>query len=284
MSKLERKTKIKSTHLLPITEQCKLLSLSRSSAYYQPQAPADEELSLMKQLDELHLRYPFYGARRLRDAMLDEHGFIVNRKRVQRLMALMGIQAIYPGRHTSKPNKAHRIYPYLLRDIDINRSNQVWCTDITYLPMAHGFAYLVAIMDWHSRKVLSWRVSNVMDTDFCIEALEEAINRYGAPEIFNTDQGSQFTSNAFTDVLKQNHIRISMDGKGRWIDNVFIERLWRSVKYEEVYLHAYESLIETRSGLDKYFQFYNAKRKHQTLNAKPDEVYYAGLPALKKVG
>lgn len=284
MSKLERKTKIKSTHLLPITEQCKLLSLSRSSAYYQPQAPSDEELSLMKQLDELHLRYPFYGARRLRDAMLGEQGLIVNRKRVQRLMALMGIQAIYPGRNTSKPNKAHRIYPYLLRDIKINRSNQVWCTDITYLPMAHGFAYLVAIMDWHSRKVLSWRISNVMESDFCIEALEEAINRYGVPEIFNTDQGSQFTSSAFTDILKQNNIRIPMDGKGRWIDNVFIERLWRSVKYEEVYLHAYESLIEARSGLHKYFQFYNAKRKHQTLNAKPDEVYYAGLSALKKVG
>ncbi len=284
MSKLERKTRIKSTHLLPITEQCKLLSISRSSAYYQPQTPSDEELSLMKQLDELHLRYPFYGARRLRDAMLDEHGIIVNRKRVQRLMALMGIQAIYSGRNTSKPNKAHRIYPYLLRDIEINRSNQVWCTDITYLPMAHGFAYLVAIMDWHSRKVLSWRISNVMDTDFCIEALEEAINRYGVPEIFNTDQGSQFTSSAFTDILKQNNIRISMDGKGRWIDNVFIERLWRSVKYEEVYLHAYESLIEARSGLHKYFQFYNAKRKHQTLKAKPDEIYYANLPLLKQAG
>lgn len=180
----------------------------------------------MKQLDELHLRYPFYGARRLRDAMLDEHGVIVNRKRVQRLMKLVGIRAVCPGsKNTSKPNKAYRIYPYLLRDIDISRSNQVWCTDITYLPMAKGFAYLVAIMDWHSRKVLSWRISNVMDTDFCIEALEEAINRYGAPEIFNTDQGAQFASNAFTDILKQNHIRISMDGKGRWIDNVFIERL-----------------------------------------------------------
>ena len=239
----------------------------------------------MKQLDELHLRYPFYGARRLVDAMLDEHDIIINRKRVQRLMKLMGIRAIYPGsKNTSKPNKAHRIYPYLLRDIEITRSNQVWCTDITYLPMDRGFAYLVAVMDWYSRKVLSWRVSNVMDTDFCIEALEEAINRYGTPEIFNTDQGSQFTSDAFTDVLKQNNIRISMDGKGRWIDNVFIERLWRSVKYEEVYLHAYESLVEARSGLDKYFQFYNAKRKHQTLNAKPDEVYYANLPLLKQAG
>jgi putative transposase len=285
MSQLERKAKIDQTHFLPITKQCKVLSLCRSSVYYTAQGVSDEELNLMKLLDELHLRYPFYGARRLRDAMLDEHDIIINRKRVQRLMKLMGIRAIYPGsKNTSKPNKAHRIYPYLLRDIEITRSNQVWCTDITYLPMAKGFAYLVAVMDWYSRKVLSWRVSNVMDTDFCIDALEEAINRYGTPEIFNTDQGSQFTSDAFTAVLKQNNIRISMDGKGRWIDNVFIERLWRSVKYEEVYLHAYESLIEARSGLDKYFQFYNAKRKHQTLKAKPDEVYYANVPLLKQAG
>ncbi len=284
MSQLERKSKIDATHPLPITRQCQVLSISRSSSYYQAQGTSDEELGLMRLLDELHLRYPFYGARRLRDALYDEHGITVNRKRVRRLMLLMGIQAVYPGsKNTSKPNKAHRIYPYLLRDIEINRSNQVWCTDITYLPMARGFAYLVAIMDWHSRKVLSWRISNVMDTDFCMEALNEAINRYGAPEIFNSDQGSQFTSTAFTDELKRNNIRISMDGKGRWIDNVFIERLWRSVKYEEVYLHAYESLTQARAGLKNYFQFYNAKRKHQTLNAKPDDVYYADLPPLKQV-
>ena len=283
MSQSERKAKINSTHDLPVIHQCQLLSISRSSAYYQSKALNDEELSLMRALDSLHLRYPFYGARRLRDALLDEHGLIVNRKHVRRLMVLMGIRAVYPGnKGISKPNKAHRIYPYLLRDIDIHHSNQVWCTDITYLPMARGFAYLVAIMDWHSRKVLSWRVSNVMDTDFCIEALNEAIDRYGAPEIFNTDQGSQFTSKAFTGVLKQHGIRISMDGKGRWIDNVFIERLWRSVKYEEVYLHAYESLIQARNGLGKYFDFYNTKRKHQTLKAKPDEVYYANLPALQE--
>ena len=190
----------------------------------------------MRHLDVLHLRYPFYGARRLRDVLLDEEGLIVNCKHVRHLMVLMDIRAVYPGnKGTSKPNKAHRIYLYLLRDIEINHSNQVWCTEITYLPMARGFAYLVALMDWHSRKVLSWRVSNVMDVDFCIEALNEAVDRNGAPEIFNTDQGSQFTSNVFTDVLKQHDIRISMDGKGRWIDNVFIERLWRSVKYEEVY-------------------------------------------------
>jgi len=284
MSQAERKAKIDSTQPLPVTHQCKVLSISRSSAYYQTQGPSNEELSLMRLLDELHLRYPFYGARRLRDALYDEHGISVGRKRVRRLMVLMGIQAVYPGKNTSKPNKAHRIYPYLLRGIQINRSNQAWCTDITYLPMAKGFAYLVAIMDWHSRKVLSWRISNVMDADFCIEALNEAINRYGAPEIFNSDQGAQFTSTVFTDVLKQHNIRISMDGKGRWIDNVFIERLWRSVKYEEVYLHAYESLTQARAGLKKYFQFYNIKRKHQTLNAKPDEVYYADLPLLKQVG
>ena len=266
MSQSERKAKISSAHDLPVTQQCQLLSLSRSSAYYQAKTPSNEELSLMRHLDTLHLRYPFYGARRLRDALLDEHDLVVNRKHVRRLMVLMDI---------------HAVYPYLLRDIEISRPNQAWCTDITYLPMAKGFAYLVAIMDWHSRKVLSWRVSNVMDTDFCIEALNEAIDRYGTPEIFNTDQGSQFTSKAFTGVLKQHNIRISMDGKGRWIDNVFIERLWRSVKYEEVYLHAYESLTEARNALEKYFEFYNIKRKHQTLKAKPDEVYYADLPTLK---
>jgi putative transposase len=252
MSQSERKGKISLTHELPVTQQCQLLSISRSSAYYRARALSDEELSLMRHLDALHLRYPYYGARRLRDALLDEHERVVNRKHVRRLMVRMDIHAVYPGnKGTSRPNKAHRIYPYLLRDIEINRSNQAWCADITYLPMAKGFAYLVAIMDWHSRKVLSWRISNVMDTDFCTEALNEAIDRYGATEIFNTDQGSQFTSKAFTGVLKQHNIRISMDGKGRWIDNVFIERLWRSVKYEEVYLHAYESLTHARNGLEK---------------------------------
>ena len=285
MSRQERKAKITPTHALPVTRQCQLLSISRSSAYYQSQGLSDDDLGLMRQLDELHLRIPFYGARRLRDALWDDYGRLVNRKRIRRLMGLMGIRAIYPGhKGTSTPNKAHRVYPYLLADLDINRSNQVWCTDITYLPMAKGFAYLVAVMDWHSRKVLSWRISNVMDTGFCIEALNEAINRYGTPEVFNSDQGSQFTSTAFTDVLKQHHIRISMDGKGRWIDNVFIERLWRSVKYEEVYLHAYETIDQAKAGLKKYFNFYNTRRKHQTLKSKPDQVYYADLPLLKQVG
>lgn len=286
MSQQERKTRIKSTHELPVTRQCKLLSISRSTAYYQPQAVSEEQLKLMLKLDELHLLYPFYGSRRLKNALYDEHGLVVNRKRIQRLMILMGIQAIYPGKHkkTSEPNRAHKIYPYLLKGLDISRSNQVWCTDITYLPMRKGFAYLIAIMDWYSRKVLSWRVSNTMDTDFCVEALNEAINRYGSPEIFNTDQGSQFTSEAFTDVLKGNGIKISMDGKGRWVDNVFIERLWRSVKYEEVYLHAYEDIPHARNNLKRYFEFYNAKRRHQTLDCTPDKKYLAGLPGLQAVG
>ena len=284
MSQAERKTKIDSAHGLPVTRQCKVLSISRSSAYYQPR-PQEFESELLRQVDELHLRYPFYGSRRLCDAMLDEYGVVINRKRMRRLMRHVGLSAIYASKKgTSQPNKPHRIYPYLLADMTIERSNQVWCTDITYLPMAKGFAYLVAIMDWHSRKVLSWRVSNIMDTDFCLEALNEAINRYGAPEVFNTDQGAQFTSTAFTDVLKANDIRISMDGKGRWIDNVFIERLWRSVKYEEVYLNAYEDINQARNGLKKYFEFYNTKRKHQTLKATPQSIYYADLLPLEEAG
>jgi putative transposase len=262
------------------------MEISRSTAYYQPKAVSDEQLNLMRKLDELHLLYPFYGSRRLKTALYDEHELVVNRKRVQRLMVLMGIQAIYPGKHrqTSEPNRSHRIYPYLLKGLDIARSNQAWCTDITYLPMRKGFAYLVAIMDWHSRKVLSWRLSNVMDTDFCIDALNEAINRYGTPEIFNTDQGSQFTSEAFTSVLKSKGIQISMDGKGRWVDNVFIERLWRSVKYEEVYLHAYEDILHAQRNLKRYFEFYNTKRRHQILGCTPDKQYIASLPALGDVG
>ena len=285
MSQIERKSKINSTHSLPVTRQCKLLSISRSTAYYQPKEVGREQLDLMRKLDELHLLYPFYGSRRLRDALYDEHALRVNRKRVQRLMELMDMQAIYPGKHkrSSEPNRSHKIYPYLLKGLEITRSNQVWCTDITYLPMRKGFAYLVAIMDWHSRKVLSWRLSNVMDTDFCIDALNEALNRYGAPEIFNTDQGSQFTSEAFTGVLKDRRIQVSMDGKGRWVDNVFIERLWRSVKYEEVYLHAYEDLSHARKNLKNYFEFYNRKRRHQTLDCTPDTQYSVSLPKMSAV-
>jgi len=261
------------THSLPVTRQCQLLDLNRSTVYYQPRGVSDDDLRLMRRIDEMHLKRPFYGSRRIRDWLQDE-GFPVNRKRVQRLMQQMGIAALYPKANTSRPGKGHKIYPYLLRGLDINRPNQVWATDMTYIPMARGFVYVVSIMDWYSRKVLAWRVSNTMDADFCVDALEEAISCYGPPDIFNTDQGAQFTSDAFTGVLKAADIRISMDGKGRWVDNVFVERLWRSLKYEEVYLKAYETVAEARLGIGNYFQFYNCERRHQSLNRQtPDQVY-----------
>ena len=225
---------------------------------------SEDDLALMRRLDEIHIQRPFLGSRRLRDA-LEQEGLFVNRKRIQRLMRVMGLEALYPKRKTSTPGKGHRIFPYLLRGLDITRPNHVWCTDITYIPMRHGFCYLIAIMDWATRAVLSWRLSTTMEADFCVEALEEAIARYGAPEIFNTDQGAQFTSEAFLGVLERHRIAISMDGKGRWRDNVFVERLWRSVKYEEVYLKAYESVTEARVSLAEYFDFYNNKRRHQAL-------------------
>ena len=244
------------THTLPVTRQCQLLNLNRSSVYYKPMGVSDEDLRLMRLIDEIHLKRPFYGSRRIQDDLQDL-GHSVNRKKVQRLMRQMGITALYPKANTSRPGKGHKIYPYLLTGLSIDRPNQVWATDISYLPMARGFVYVVAIMDWYSRKVLAWRVSNTMDADFCVEALEEAIRRYGAPDIFNTDQGAQFTSDAFTGVLKDADIRISMDGKGRWVDNVFVERLWRSLKYEEVYLKAYDTVAEARLGIGNYFRFYN---------------------------
>jgi len=270
----ERRVRIHTNHALPKTRRCELLSVARSSAYYRPAPVSEEDLALMRLIDEMHLRWPFYGSRRLRDE-LQEQGHAVNRKRIQRLMRQMGLRALYPRRRTSQPGKGHKIYPYLLRDLAIERPNQVWATDISYIPMAKGFMYLVAIMDWHSRRVLSWRVSNTVDTDFCIEALEEALRRFGAPDIFNTDQGSQFTSEAFTGVLKDHGIDISMDGKGRWVDNVFVERLWRSVKYEDVYLRAYETPTELRTGLARYFAFYNTRRRHSALDRRtPDAVYF----------
>ena len=265
------------SHALPVTRQCQLLNLNRSSVYYQPRGVSDEDLQLMRRIDEMHLKRPFYGSRRIRDWLQDE-GFPVNRKRVQRLMRQMGITALYPKANTSRSGKGHKIYPYLLRGLEIDRPNQVWAADICYVPMARGFVYVVAIMDWYSRKVLAWRVSNTMDADFCVEALEEAISRYGTPEIFNTDQGAQFTSESFTGVLKAAGVRISMDGKGRWVDNVFVERLWRSLKYEEVYLKAYETVVEARQGLANYFQFYNRERRHQGLNRQtPDQVYEGSM-------
>ena len=270
----ERRAQIHTAHALPKTRRCELLDVARSSAYYRPEPVSEDDLALMRLIDEIYLQWPFYGSRRLRDELQDR-GHTVNRKRIQRLMHQMGLRALYPRQRTSQPGKGHKIYPYLLRELSIDRANQVWATDICYMPMAKGFMYLVAIMDWHSRRVLSWRVSNTLDTDFCIEALEEALQRFGTPEIFNTDQGAQFTSEAFTGVLKDHGIQISMDGKGRWVDNVFVERLWRSVKYEDLYLRAYETPTELRAGLTRYFQFHNTRRRHSALDRRtPDAVYF----------
>ena len=268
---------VQKIHPLSKLRRCELLNISRSSIYYQPKSVSDTDQTLMKLTDETHTAKSFLGSRRIVDSLADDHNQVVNRKRVSRLMKVMGIQAIYPKPRTTQSNPQHKVYPYLLRNMNIDQSNQVWATDITYIPMVKGFIYLTVIMDWYSRKVLSWRLSNSMDTSFCIDALEEAIYRYGRPIIFNTDQGSQYTSEAFTQVLKDNDIRISMDGKGAWHDNVFVERLWRSVKYEEVYLNAYESMSEAKQSLQKYFKFYNQNRKHQTLKAKPDQVYYESI-------
>jgi putative transposase len=260
---------------LPIVRQCELLELSRSSVYYEPRPVSAADLALMRQLDELHLAHPFLGARKLA-TMLKREGLAVGRRHVRTLLHRMGLEAIYRKRRTSLPGKGHTLYPYLLSGVAVKLPNQVWAADITYLPMARGFLYLVAILDLASRKVLAWRLSNTLATDFCVEALQEALNRFGSPEIFNTDQGAQFTAPAFSAVLQAQGVRISMDGKGRWIDNVFVERLWRSVKYEEVYLHAYESPREANAALERYFQFYNGRRPHQALdNRTPDEAYFA---------
>jgi putative transposase len=254
--------------------QCELLDLCRSSLYYQPTPVAEAALALLRRMDELHLAHPFLGARRLA-RMLQREGIQVGRRHVGSLMHLMGIEPIYRKKRTSIPAEGHKIYPYLLANVAIERSNQAWASDITYLPMAKGFAYLVAILDLYSRKVLSFRVSNAMSTDFCVEALEEALARYGVPDIFNTDQGSQFTAEDFTKALEDKGVRVSMDGKGRWVDNVFVERLWRSVKYEDIYLHAYETVSEVRAALTSYFSFYNVGRPHQSLEYRtPDEMYF----------
>jgi len=256
-----------------------LLRLSRSGSYYRPAAEPAEELALARLIDEIHLDKPFLGSRGIRDRLLD-FGWQVNRKRVQRLLRKLGIGAVCPKPHTSKPAPGHKVYPYLLKNMAITRPNQVWALDITYIPMDKGFMYLTAVMDWFSRKVLSWRLSNTMESEFCVNALEEALWRCGAPEICNTDQGSQFTSDEFTGVLQAAGVRISMDGKGRWVDNVFIERLWRSLKYEEVYLKAYENVAEAREGIGAWIEYYNSERRHQSLNRlTPDVVYSSNLPA-----
>ena len=265
------------THDLPLTRQARVLSLSRSSLYYQPRPVSAEDLAIMRRIDELHLEHPFAGSRMLRDLLRGE-GVQIGRARVITMMRRMEIEAIYRRPNTSKTAPGHRIYPYLLRGLPVDRPNQVWAMDITYIPMARGFVYLAAVIDWHTRRVLSWRVSITMEADFCIEAVEEALARHGKPEIFNTDQGSQFTSAAFTGLLNDNAVQISMDGRGAWRDNVFVERLWRSVKYEEVYLRAYESVAEARASLGRYLTFYNAKRPHSSLAARtPDEAYFAHL-------
>lgn len=271
---------INSKEKLTISRQCQLLGLSRSSFYSQTKAVNKEELDLMLAIDKIHLELPFYGARKIK-LELNNRGFSVGRGRVRRLMLKMGLEAIYRKPRTSIPKPGNHIYPYLLKDLQIDRPNQVWSTDITYLPMAKGFAYLIAIIDLHSRRVMSWQLSNTMDASFCKETLEDAIQRFGPPEIFNTDQGSQFTSDSFTSVLKAHGIKISMDGKGRWVDNVFIERLWRSVKYEEVYLKAYQTMKEAKNCLNSYFMFYNQNRYHQNLDYQTPDVVYFGQPEVK---
>jgi putative transposase len=263
---------------LPVVRQCKLLMISRSGLYYELQGESGATLALMRLIDEAFLMFPYYGSRQMARHLLRQ-GHAVGRHRVRRLMARMGLTAIYQKPRTSTPNPAHRIYPYLLRNMAIDQPNQVWCTDITYISMRQGFMYLVAVMDWATRRVLSWRVSNSMEADFCIDALEEALARHGRPKIFNSDQGSQFTSPRFTGILEAQGIQISMDGRGRWMDNVFIERLWRSLKYECIYLHAFETGSELRAGLSEWVGHYNGHRPHSKLGGRtPDEIYYAHPP------
>jgi putative transposase len=265
-------------HDLPITQQAEILQISRSTVYYEPRPVSAEDLWLMRQIDELHLNYPFAGSRMLRD-LLRQQGLEVGRRHIKTLMRRMGVEAIYRRPNTSKPAPGHRIYPYLLRGLAITRPNQVWAMDITYIPMARGFVYLAAVVDWFSRRVLAWKLSITMETSFCVEALEEALSKNEKPEVFNTDQGSQFSSEAFTGRLKKEGIRISMDGRGRWRDNVFVERIWKSIKYEEVYLHAYASVAEARTSIGRYLEFYNSIRPHSSLGAlTPDQVYFNRLP------
>jgi putative transposase len=265
-------------HDLPIQQQAKILDISRSTVYYEPRPISDEDLWLMRKIDELHLNHPFAGSRMLR-GLLWQKGLVVGRRHIRTLMKRMGIEAIYRKPNTSKPAPCHRIYPYLLSGLSITRPNQVWAMDITYIPMARGFIYLAAVVDWFTRRVISWRLSITMEANFCIGALEEALFSHEKPEIFNTDQGSQFTSEAFTGMLKKHGIKISMDGKGRWRDNVFVERVWKSIKYEEVYLHAYETVQEARNSIGKYLEFYNSLRPHSSLDGfTPDQVYFNRLP------
>ena len=258
---------------LSVGKQCSLLSISRSSFYYEPKGESEMNLDLMRVIDKQFLETPFYGVRQMTWHLRNEQ-HLVNEKRIRRLMRLMGLMPIYQKPNTSKAAKGHKIYPYLLRGLRVDRPNQVWCADITYLPMRRGFLYLVAIMDWHTRKVLAWRISNTLEAGFCVDALNEAIHKFGPPDIMNTDQGSQFTSFAWTNRLRSANVRISMDGKGRFLDNIFVERLWRSLKYECVYLHAWETGSEARDGVRKWIEFYNHKRPHSALGGKPPAVVH----------
>jgi putative transposase len=265
-------------HDLPITKQVKVLRISRGSVYYLPRPVSASDLEVMRRLDRLHLEHPFAGSRMLRGLLIGE-GYKIGRRHVKTLMKRMGIEALYRRPRTTKPAPGHTIYPYLLRGMEVTRPNQVWAMDITYIPMARGFVYLAVVLDWFSRRVLSWRLSITMEAAFCVETLEDALSRHGKPDIFNTDQGSQFTGATFTGVLIKNGIAISMDGKGAWRDNVFVERLWRSVKYEEVYLHAYDSVGEARTSIGRYLDFYNGRRPHSSLDgATPDHAYFTSLP------
>ncbi|MBK9111349.1 MAG: IS3 family transposase [Nitrospira sp.] len=273
----ERKAMIDRTHQLPVRRQCQLLKLARSTAYYHPTPVSETALALMRRIDELHLAHPFAGARMLRD-LLRQEGQTIGRRHVATLMRRMGIEALYRKPHLSRRHPAHQVYPYLLRDLKISRPNHVWAADITYIPLARGFVYLFAVLDWASRRVLAWRLSNTLTTDFCLEAVRDALAHDGTPDIFNTDQGCQFTSQEFTGLLMHHGIQISMDGKGCWRDNVFVERLWKSIKYEEVYLHAYDTVSAAHQGLERYLTFYNQTRPHQALDGQtPDQVYYDNL-------
>ena len=266
------------SHALPITKQAQVLGISRGSVYYLPRPVPAADLGIMRRMDELHLEFPFAGSRMLRD-LLAQEGIAIGRGHVATLMKRMGIEAIYRKPHTSTPALGHKIYPYLLRGMKVDRPNQVWAMDITYVPMARGFVYLAAVVDWFSRRVLAWRLSITLEAAFCVEALEDALARHGRPEVFNTDQGSQFTSHAFTGVLLKAGIAISMDGKGSWRDNVFVERLWRSIKYEEVYLRAYDTVSDARASIGRYLAFYNGRRPHSSLDRQtPDQAYFDRLP------
>jgi putative transposase len=265
-------------HALPITKQAQVLRISRGSIYYLPRPVSASDLKIMRRLDRLHVELPFAGSRMLRDLLAAE-GCKIGRRHVKTLMKRMGIEALYRRPRTTKPEPGHKVYPYLLRGTVITQPNQVWAMDITYIPMARGFVYLAVVLDWFSRRVLAWRLSITMEAAFCVETLEDALARHGKPEIFNTDQGSQFTGAAFTGVLIKNKIAISMDGKGAWRDNVFVERLWRTVKYEEVYLHAYDSVSEARASIGRYLDFYNGRRPHSSLDGTtPDQAYFTPLP------